>query len=569
MRRDGNRVRITAQLVDAEDSTNLWSEVYDRDLSAASLFHVQSEVARAISGRLKVKLTEPEKERLAKVRTENTEACEAYLIGRDRLKDTKVAGLEDAVKQFALAIELDPKFAGAYSGLADACYLYGSFSGGHDSEYCPPTAAEREQLARKALELEPDSGEAWMSLGAAIKSQADGSLEGMQKVREAIAAFEHGFELNSDRAEGYHWQWYGTSFMFFNLYPDPAGWIEAWQAGRWESIFDKGLEVDPLSIPLHSAKANYPYVARNKEEAIRHGHRIVEIAPDSPLGYNTLGMQAWRLKGRVDESIRWQTKALEIDLQQPWFATGIGRAYSALGDPEMALAYFDLASVITARDNRPAQTKLLLGRATIQLILGMDDVFEVAETYALLGESTGYESIELGTFADLAAGRPADALASIEQITPECLGAKDIPAGYIICPNELVRIYQELGDNTAARDLGDAIVQRTRIWSEGWPYDMWRLAYAAALATTGQSDEALDVLEGLVSSGWRGDYPFFLRYTFCCYVTFDSIRGHERFQAIVATIEADMAQQLENVREMQRRGEVPTLEEVQALIASQ
>ena len=96
-----------------------------------------------------------------------------------------------------------------------------------------------------------------------------------------------------------------------------------------------------------------------------------------------------------------------------------------------------------------------------------------------------------------------------------------------------------------------------------------KLAYAGTLATVGRTDAALDVLENLVSSGWRGDsYNRHLGFLLCCDVSFDAIRDHERFQVIAATIEADMAQQLESVREKERRGELPTLEEVRALIAS-
>jgi hypothetical protein len=102
-----------------------------------------------------------------------------------------------------------------------------------------------------------------------------------------------------------------------------------------------------------------------------------------------------------------------------------------------------------------------------------------------------------------------------------------------------------------------------------YPVTWVQLDYSGALATAGQTDAALDVLENLVSSGWRGDnYNKHLGFVLCCDVVFDAIRDHERFRAIAATIDADMAQQLENVREMQRRDEVPTLEEVNALIAS-
>jgi tetratricopeptide (TPR) repeat protein len=563
-------VRITAQLIDTKDSSHLWSQTFDRDYDAENLFNIQSEIARSITDRLRMTLTGEDKARLVKVPTKNTEAYAAYLLGRDRLRDRKVDGLKDAVEQFARAIELDPEFAAAYSGLADACYIYGDYSGGQGHEHCPTLAAEYEQLARKALELDPECGEAWITLAAAIKLQTDGSLlESAPKFHEIIAAYERGLELNPALSQGYHWL--GIAHQFFVVYPDPPrGWFEAWRAGVWESIYDKGLEVDPLSIPLHHMKTRYPLVVKSKEEAIWHGHRLVEIAPDSPRGYEALGEQAWGLSGRLDESIRWESQALERDPKHPTFPTSIGAAYSALGDPDMALAYFDLAKALTAPDNESDQRRLLVEQAVIRLVSGNVDAHQDAEVNALLSESNGYWGLGYGVFIDLATGKPADALARVDAITPKCLGAKSIPKDNIfgMCPIELVRVYQELGDDATAQALGDANVQGAKMWADGWPENNNHLDYARALATAGRTDDALDVLENLVSSGWRGEYSFFLRFVLYFDVTFDAVRDDARFQAIVTTIEADMAQQLENVREMQQRGEVLTLEQVNARVAS-
>jgi len=126
VRRSGDRVRITAQLIDATDSSHLWSEAYDREYSAENLIEIQCEIARAITGQLRMKLTGEDEERLTRVPTDSTEAYAAYLLGRERLKNRKVAELAEAVQQFALSIELDPQFAAAYAGLADACALYPS-----------------------------------------------------------------------------------------------------------------------------------------------------------------------------------------------------------------------------------------------------------------------------------------------------------------------------------------------------------------------------------------------------------------------------------------------------------
>jgi TolB-like protein len=579
VRRSGDRVRITAQLIDAKDSSNLWSEAYDRDYSAENLIEIQSEIALAITSQLRMTLTGDDEERLAKVPTENTDAYAAYLLGRERLKKRKVAELADAVEQFSLAIVLDPEFAAAYAGLVDACGLYDSYSGGQSNEYCPSSLAGREQLARKALELDPESAEAWISLGASIRELAARMHEDQpqpkihEKLNEALAAFERGLKLNPTLSAVYHE--YGYNLMWFHVYPDgPLGWIKAWQAGRWESVFDQGLEVDPLSIPLHAAKSWYPITVSSKEEAMWHGHRMVEIAPDSPRGYETVGVQEWELNGRIDESIPWMTKAMVIDPQNPELPISIGLAYSALGDPDMALTYFDLANALIAPDNEPAQHSLLVDQAIVRLVSGKTDAHQVAELLPPLSQGfrpgrTAQDGMKLGVFVDLTTGRPADALARMEIFSPECIGAKEIPLKWMNCPAHLVRVYQELGDNKAQHALSDAILRRGQLIEDEWPVVWMRLLYAGTLATTGRTDAALDLLENLVSSGWRGDTYFkHLRFVLCCDVVFDAIRDHERFQAIAATIEADMAQQLENVHEMQRRGEVPKLEEVIALIAS-
>ena len=234
----------------------------------------------------------------------------------------------------------------------------------------------------------------------------------------------------------------------------------------------------------------------------------------------------------------------------------------------MALAYFDVARRIVAPDNRPLQNEMLLEQATIRLISGKGGPSQSAELAALLSESRSFNSIGLGTLIDFEAGRPEDALARIEAITPRCFTADSFETTNQYCPTELVRVYQKLGDHAAARDLADEIIRYLKLWADGVPWDGYRAQYAGALAAAGQSDEALGVLESLVSSGWRGNYYFFLRFALYFDVNSDAIRDDERFQAIAAVIEADMAQQLENVREMERNGEIPTLEEVRQMTAA-
>ena len=228
--------------------------------------------------------------------------------------------------------------------------------------------------------------------------------------QESIEAFERGLELNPTLSEGYHR--YGRNLMMYLVYPDgPLGWIKAWQAGRWESVFDKGLEVDPLSIPLHAAKSWYPITVSSKDEAKWHAHRMVEIAPDSPRGYEIVGRQEWTLNGRIDESIPWMIKAMEIDPERSGFPVSIGLAYSALGDPDMALAYFDLANALTPSDSKRAKHGLLVDRAIVRLVSGRTDVHQLAELLPPSSQPrtpirTAWDAWRLGVLIDLCPASP-------------------------------------------------------------------------------------------------------------------------------------------------------------------
>ena len=259
-----------------------------------------------------------------------------------------------------------------------------------------------------------------------------------------------------------------------------------------------------------------------------------------------------------------------VDPQNPRLPFLNGLAYSALGAPDMALAYFDLAKALTALDNTPGQKELIVEKAVVRLVSGKDDAHQVAELLPLpSGLFDTLLTVEFGVFVDLATARPEDALTRMEAFVPECIGATEIPIKLMSCPSALVRVYQELGDQKAAKDLSDLIVDNFKVWVHEYPVVWVRFQYAGSLATAGRTDEALDVLEDLVSSGWRGDYYIkHLGFILCCDVRFDAIRAHERFQAIAATIESDMAQQLENVRAMENNGEIPTLEEVRQMTAA-
>jgi len=587
VRRSGDRVRITAQLVDAADGSHLWSEAYDRDYSAESLIEIQSEVARAIAGRLRMTLTGDDQERLAKVPTENTDAYTAYLLGRERLRDRKVAELRDAVGQFARAVELDPQFAHAYAGLADACLLYWQYSRGHVSEHCPLADGEEEgsakiydsnelaepwalvygspialePLVRKALSIDEEVGEAWITLGNILAGRAyslGGQRDVMWLIRDAQTAFKKGIDLSPSFSPAY--RWYALSLGFVSSYDDPPnGWLTAWENGRWQSVVERGLEVDPLSLSLHELMAAYPLFSSTREEAVAHAKRMIEIAPDSPQGYAAMAeIQAYEY-GRFDEAIPWWKKAAERDSENSHYRLSIAESYCALGDAEMATAYAQHATLLLPPDQRSADFRVLMIEACDLLLSG--DVYSghLEETLQKTDDNDSEWYLGLRAMIDIAAGRAEDALARYKAFDSEkCL---DDIENY--CHFEVMRVMQAAGDHERARRFAETQLEFQKPWFDRYPAHWTSLFYAQGLVFFGRADEALDVLESVVASGWRGwlwgGLPFTLEYN----ITFDSIRDHPRFQALIAAIRADFARQLENVRALERRGELPTLQEVQ------
>ncbi|WP_405232185.1 winged helix-turn-helix domain-containing protein [Lentisalinibacter salinarum] len=576
LRRWDDQVRVTAQLIDTRSRTHVWSDSYDRDLSAVNLFQVQSEIARAVTDQLRSTLTEADERRLQQPPTENTEAYTAYLLGRERLRDRKVGELNDAVDRFAHAIELDPQFAHAYAGLADACWLLYGFSGGHVNEHCPASAEEGvradkidiEPLVRKALSIDDGVGEAWVTLGLVLRRKAHvrgGGPDVMYLIREAQAAFKKGIELSPSFSQAY--AWYAFSLQYIYAYDDPPnGWLTAWENHHWQSVIERGLEIDPLSLSLHQMKTKYPRNSSTREEAVAHASKMIEIAPDSPQGYAAMADIQSYAYGRLDEAIPWLKKAASRDRENSTLLSEIGNLYCALGDAEMAMAYLEHARQLAPPDVRPSYE--FRGEICQRLLSGeirsgrLKDILEKAQ-----GPDAAWR-IQTLAMIDTRTGRPENALARYREIVPDAC-FDDSVDDLLLCPFQMMTVMEAAGDYQRAREMAEKRLRPIEMWFERYPHYSASLFYAEGLSVLGRFDEALDVLETLVDEDWLNwtylGPPFALETN----ITFDNMRDYPRFQALVARVKAKLSEQLQNVREMERRGELPTLEAVNAVIASQ
>jgi tetratricopeptide (TPR) repeat protein len=297
------RVRVTAQLVDARADRYLWAENYDRDLQDILALH--SEVAREIAREVQVALTPAEESRLAEARSIDPEAYEAYLRGRYHFNRTSEAELEKAIGYFERAIAKEPRYAAAYSGIADSYNRLGMTLIGR-----PPgeMRAKAISTASEALQIDDGLAEAHVSLGWA--KFFDWDWPG------AEASFRRAMSLNPKYVEAH---------QLYSLYLVALGrFDEAIAEGR------KAVELDPLSLNSQARLGQVLFYSRHYDEAIRVLRNALELDPNFVFALWHLG-DVYTQASRYDEAISVLEKAATLSKRNPAVLGYLGCAYAKSG----------------------------------------------------------------------------------------------------------------------------------------------------------------------------------------------------------------------------------------------
>jgi len=282
VRKVGDRVRITAQLVKVENGYHLWSEQYDRKLE--DVFAIQDEITERIMDKLKVTfdLKETRSQEMSSI---NMEAYDLYLKGRYYLNRLSI---DKAIGYYKQAVEKDPNYALAYSAVAEAFTL---LSTGFDilpSKDAMPAAREN---AQKALKLDPNLAEAYVSLGLVALSY-DWDREAAKKY------FQKAIELNPNSLSAHQWIEFYWSYMEANF---DESYVH----------LKKAQELDPLNLMIKTRLGFISLLRRDYDRAIEQFKAFVDFEPNFALGYNCLAA-AYGVKGMYDEAIKYGEKALEI-----------------------------------------------------------------------------------------------------------------------------------------------------------------------------------------------------------------------------------------------------------------
>jgi len=260
VQRVGDRVRINVQLIDADTDTHHWAESYDRELTAANIFAIQSEVAEAIAGALQAALTAGEKARVDAVPTRNLAAWEAYQLGKQLMGRRNSESLDHAEKFFRSAIHLDSTFALAYVGLADTLTLQVSYAG----KAAETTLAEAEKMVTQALERDSNLAEAWASAGSIAASRSESDVSELH-LRRAI-------ELNQNYAPAHHWL--SMALRVGDTLPEEFEHAE------------RAAQLDPLSVVVNVNLANTLERMGRFDEAAARYRKAIELDSKSALPYS-------------------------------------------------------------------------------------------------------------------------------------------------------------------------------------------------------------------------------------------------------------------------------------------
>src|SRR5688572_10777027 len=315
VRRMGNRLRISAQLVNVADGYQLWSERYDREME--DVFAIQDEISQAIVKALRVILSEGEKKQIEKARAVNVQAYDYYLRGRQYFHQLRRKSLEYAKQMFNKAIEIDPEYARAHAGVAD-CYslLYTYFDA---REF---NLRQADKASSRALELEPELAEAHLAKGLAV------SLS--KRYDEAEQEFETAMRLDPKLFQAAYW--YARARLAQGNYDEAVKLFERAAALRPEDYETPHFLAQALMSAGRTEEAQAVY---RRELKLLDQH--LELNPEDPRAC-ILGAATYANMHESDRAIQLTERAMAVDPEDPMLLYNVACVYAQLGKIEESLA---------------------------------------------------------------------------------------------------------------------------------------------------------------------------------------------------------------------------------------
>jgi eukaryotic-like serine/threonine-protein kinase len=307
LQRDGTLV-VRTELMDVSNGSQLWGGQYNRKV--ADVFALQDELSKEISERLRLRLTDDEKQRLTKRYTDNTEAYQLYLKGLFYWNKRSPDGVQKSIEYFNRAVETDPAYALAYAGLADAYNMMSFFN------VVPPRAAmpKAKAAAAKALEIDSSLAEAHISLAYA-------SFTYDWDWPAAVSHYDRAIALNREAVNNH---------SYYPFYLTVGGRFE-----EAIGVARRNVDRDPVSAALSHTLAVQLTLARHLDESIEEGRRTIELDPSFAVAYDVLG-GTLASKGMYREALPEVEKAVALSRGAAMFTAELGYVRARLGQREEA-----------------------------------------------------------------------------------------------------------------------------------------------------------------------------------------------------------------------------------------
>jgi TolB-like protein/Flp pilus assembly protein TadD len=491
VRRSGDRLRITAQLISAADGFHLWSETYDRQLT--DIFAVQDDIAAEVARALRVRLLGEAMPTVPRPPTGNVEAYTAYLRGMQALRSGGYDARDQAEAAFREALALDPDFAAAYAGLAQNWRMK-AFSRMVRLEQA---LAEIEQLVARALELDPDQPRAHALQGFLVWADESGGDFYLTAARaeRAEASFRRALELEPGQPEAS--QMLAVLLELSNRQEEATNVVRA------------AVERDPLSAELQMLLARRYLWSGRLEPAVQVVQRAISLAPHDPSPAGLLSYLL-HLQGRVGEAIVTGTRALLLDPRNYGGPLMMAQYYLELGMTEAALPWLEAAERMAPEADDSRLVRALWhwragerGEAAALSAVAMDGT---------LGHIWSQRPLLFSMFAmhALEAGRPEDAFQRLLALEPTALDpvAPDEPINqdlFFLRALALPLLRAREGEPAVRERAGALLAQLERqaaglpehfvAWLSGWLY-----------GALGQADDFVALILRADNGGYPMDY---------------------------------------------------------------
>lgn len=522
VRKAGDQVRITAQLIEVSTDSHLWSETYDRELT--NIFAIQDEIARNVAEALQVTLLTDQLPAQTGSRTASRDAHDAYLRGLHYASTLRSEDFFRARASFHHATELDSQYAAAHAELANSVLTAQAYGVMDRDE----ALSEAESAIAEALRLDPQLADAYVARGRLSMVKGD--------IAASEVDYRRAIEIKPSFARAY-----GDLFYALGA---------ANRLREAVAALDKALELDPLNASFNWSRGNVWLAHGDREQAVRAYQRAVAFEPSQPNGYTGLA-DAAAMSGRVAEALAWYLKGLEQDPGHVHIMSIIGFIYMSLGDPGRAQLWFDEAAGLY-----PDGSLRRFFREFTPLVIRNEDPARLLEE--LRGIPSGqFPGLGSRVFrkAALQTGNLPGIEAFYREHWPELFEPEPrVGANNFDIAPEVAWILRAHGDHQAAATLlGQALdvfedPARTSIYPPEWARVMFEIE---VLALQERNAEALAALRRVIDDGWRWDWWQIERDP-----TLTSISGEPEFIAMLAEVKAAVAAQLEQVRAMERDGEI-------------